>query len=313
MKREQAAAARVWLLLRSLDATGRGWHSLDTVRKALTDKDAPLFLCGWRQLRNLLARGQEVFWQRSVDRIWLRTAAKVAANLGVRRLSGQPVHLPVDVCRLGIGAFRAHLYASFHSSRQQENGRFARPISRATLQRLSDASHQSQRNYERRTGVRRSANYAIGNKYTLEERQTRSWRHGRAVFNFTDHNGALGRPSAKYISWQLPNSYQGPHQTCPKGQQKRINRELAVLFMKGMTGNDKLSRRRFYDNGAEAARQYQKSSRQDLYWTNRGGQRRGCQLWHCLPFQEGQVKRTSSFKDGHVKSFVSRTYSNQEL
>jgi hypothetical protein len=41
----------------------------------------------------------------------------VAFGLGVERLSGRPVALPLEALLNGIGRFRAELYAAFHSGR----------------------------------------------------------------------------------------------------------------------------------------------------------------------------------------------------
>jgi hypothetical protein len=85
--------------------------------------------------------------------------------------------------------------------------------------------------------------------------QERAWRQGRALFRLTDHHGQQGAPGATYLAWRLPNTY-GPargHQQRPKGRQKRINRQLADLFTKGMTGNGRTAIAKRYFAGAAAA------------------------------------------------------------
>lgn len=121
LRREQAATGRVWLLLRAIDADGRGWLAADETRAVLCDIESPLRLCGRRRLRQLLAQGEGLFWQRDGrDRIWLRGPARVAAGLGVARLGSRPIDVPTATLLGGIGDVRAHLYATFHSGRARE-------------------------------------------------------------------------------------------------------------------------------------------------------------------------------------------------
>jgi hypothetical protein len=56
-------------------------------------------------------------------KVWLRSQAKVAAALGLRKLRGRAVELPLSVLLGPIGDLRAHLYASFHSSRRGHSSR----------------------------------------------------------------------------------------------------------------------------------------------------------------------------------------------
>jgi hypothetical protein len=291
LRKEQVAAGRIWLLLKYLDDSGRGWISVAAARDSLSRKNAELRVCGWRQMRKLLARGEGLFWRRAGDRIWLRSAAKVAAALGVVRLSGSPVAFPVDTLLQGIGDARAHLFATFHSSRVPISavGATDKLIARKTLRDLSRVSRQTQTQYERRANVKRSSNFAIGGRCNTINQQSSAWRHGRATFRFRDEAGRLGQKGAEYTAWQLPNNYVGPHGRRPKGQQKRINRELADLFMKGMTGNgkdsagvNKASSCRFFDKASTAAASYNLCPNRDLYWPSHFGKPDRYRIWHCL-------------------------------
>jgi hypothetical protein len=313
LRQGQAAAGRVWLLLRHLDSRGQGWIEVAEVRQALTSRGSPRRICGWRQLRNLLAQGEGLFWCRRDDRIWLAAAARVAATLGVQRLVAQPVALPVSVLCAPIGDVRAHFYASFHSSRTPDHQhRPARPIARTTLEKLTRTSRHTLRTYERRAGVRRQSNFAVGPPSQTQQEQEQAWQRGRALFKFTDRRGLIGRPMASYSAWQLPNSYHGPHERRPRGSQKQLNHQLADLSMKGMTGNGEERgrrvvpgrlltssqaapnqtsyRRRFFDSGAAAARKYGRGSQTDLYWPRPQSERRDSQIWHFMPAPAGKQK-----------------------
>lgn len=85
--------------------------------------------------------------------------------------------------------------------------------------------------------------------------QERAWRQGRALFRLTDYHGQQGAPGATYLAWRLPNTY-GPargRRPRPKGRQKRINRQLADLFTKGMTGDERQPIEKRFFGGAAAA------------------------------------------------------------
>jgi hypothetical protein len=248
-----------------------------------------------------LTRGENLFWLRDGRRLWLRSPLKVASGLDIGRLNNRPVALPVSILLQSIGLVRAHFYASFHSGRVHEKERSTKPapIARATLQALCQTSRRTLRQYEQRAGVQKRRNFAVGKPLSLVDFQNQAWERGRAVFRLIDHGGRVGRKGANYTAWQLPNSYSGPHKQRPKGRQKRINRKLADLFMKGMTGNGKhadqiqrtesAGRRRFFNSGVTASTNYNRCPDQDVYWRNR--QRctmrsaTPCQLWLWLPPQ----------------------------
>jgi hypothetical protein len=299
LRQEQAAAGRIWLLAHYIDMEGVGQLRIDIIRKRLTHKTAKLRVCGWRQLRNLLRQGDGIFWQRDKERLWLRSAAKVAYALNVTRLTGRPVSVPVSALVGGIGDVRAHLYASFHSGRVKENTKggqsrsigWSPPIARDTLTAVSGVGRASQRAYEARTKTKALHNFAVGEPNGEIHVERRAWQQGQALFELKDYRGEQGQKGKTYLAWQLPNTYIGRHQQRPQGRQKRINRELKDLVMKGMPGNvgetNELSElaatsvvaripeivltKRYYPNGKLAARAYGRQATSDgtdheLYW-----------------------------------------------
>ena len=286
LRKEQVAAGRLWLLLQVVDNLGRGWVSEAEARAMFTRKRSSYRFCGARQLRNLLVRGEAILWVRRDGRIWLRSVAKVAYALGITRLNLRPVALPVKILTQPIGTVRAHLYATFHSGRTKKTNN---PIARTTVAKLTDVQPRTQRRYEHKARVTRQQQFAIGGAATVEAQQIRAWQQGQATFQFKDFKGKQGRAGSSYVAWQLPNSYVGPHAQRPKGRQKRINRVLTDLFMKGMTGNDQNSQveaavkaplniaKRFFGNGRLAANAYLRNPEQDHYWRGKGNGR--YQLW----------------------------------
>lgn len=293
-QRELTAAGRIWLLLRHLDGDGRGWLDVAEVRAQLTGKESPWRVCGWRQLRNLLAEGDGIFWVRGDGRIWLRSTAHIAASLQVPRLALLPVALPVSVLTLPLGQVRAHLYAAFHSSRAGKTpaGQPAAPIARDTITSLTHVIPRTQRRYEKAARVRASHNFAIGGKASETALEEAAWQHGQATFRLNDKKGVQGKTNQRYIAWQLPNSYTGPHRLQPKGQQKRINQALSDLFMQGMTGNRQSHmEKRFYGHGRAAAQAYNRGVSNDIYWSDgRSGHGRA-RIWHCLAAQNTPARK----------------------
>jgi hypothetical protein len=96
LRQEKEAAGRLWLMLRFLDQPGQGVIRIDIINQHLNSKTSNLYLCGKRQLRNLLRAGEGVYWTRDKEQVWLRSTARVAAALGVERLTGRPVALPLS-------------------------------------------------------------------------------------------------------------------------------------------------------------------------------------------------------------------------
>lgn len=309
LRQGAVAPGRLWLLLQHIDEPGQGWISTAEARSRLCTPGAALYLCGWRQLRNLLDQGEGLFWQRDGDagrqRIWLAGTARVALRLGVARIHLVPVALPVAHLLQGIGTVRAHFYASYHSSRyhssrypsshdQSSPAGNARPISRATLAELTQVRPRSQRAYEMVAGVHCQPNWAIGPSQAEASTQELSWAHGQALFTFVDRRGHYGQPGARYLAWQLPNSYQGPHQTRGRCHQKALNQQLVDLYSKGFTGNGKRQEEgaseaplsRFYDNGQAAVRALNRGLRHDAYWRTPRLEKQ-FHIWHVLPASEG--------------------------
>lgn len=296
LKTGLAAPGRIWLLLRYLDREGRGWLALDQVRQAVCDKESEWRVCGRRQLRNLLGQGQDIFWQRDKTRIWLRSTARVAIALEVDRLRGRPVAVPLSVLLGGMGQVRAHFYATFHSRRSYHSSRTddsqdrpGNPISRQALRHISQVPARTQRLYERRAGVEVRPNMAVGERLTSRSLQERAWRHGRATFPFTDTKGKQGPAGGRYVAWRLPNSYSGPHATCPKGRTKKINRQIDLVNSR-VQGND-LDRpngrltvdRLFHPSGQDAGRAYNRDRSKDHYWPAGRPRSGGRRLWRVLP------------------------------
>ena len=264
LRTENVAAGRIWLLCRHLDQNGRGWLPVDKLRDQLCTKGHALRVCGWRRLRQILAAGQGIFWQRDENgRVWLRSAEKVAALLHVKRLEGTAIKLSIQTLTQPIRIVRAHFFASFHSGRKNNQ-----PISRETLAQLSGVAERTQRQYDRVTQTHADANIAVGGVVSAETRQSQSYRRRHGSFILTDQQGKQGRAGQQYYAWRLPNHYRGVHETVHYGRQKKINRRLKQqhtdLVNNRAQGNSEHAEqptRLFFDGG-----RFRPNVTHDTYW-----------------------------------------------
>lgn len=279
LKQDMEAPARVYFVLRSLDRLGRGWFTLEETRDLLAKKASPWRVVSRRQLHNLLAAGEGIFWQQEGGGVWLRSLARVAAALGVYHLAGRAVSAPAAEFLGNVADVRAHLYASFISGRPHAD----MPIARETITAVTGVDERTQKAYEQRVKISATANFCIGQRLDAETAQDQAWRNrGKGAFELTDKKGRQGKPGEKYLAWQLPNSYQGKHETLPRGKQRRVNRELKVLLNQTAAGNSSVSAdhpRRYYPNGGDAAKQHSRT-RDPVLWRRAPGQR--TTVWHEL-------------------------------
>ena len=281
LEQGQAAQLRLWLALRHLDPRGRGWLRLAAIKDQLLDL---MDVKTWRRLRQILGGGDGVWWERCGERIWLRGAARVAAGLGLARLDGRPIALPVQALS-NIGEFKAAVYAAWHGGRKSEN-----PISRQAIKELTGIPERTQRHYDRLSGTKRITNYATGERNNEQTAERAAWEHGRAAFVLTDYKGKQGRKGGRYNAWRLPNSYQIKLERANKGRQRKINAKLAAdLVTNGARGNggsgiDRL----FHPDGKQAARAAQRQPGQDAFWPTFQG--KAGQHWGVLRTQPPEGK-----------------------
>lgn len=220
LKEALAAEARIWLLCKSLDTRGQGWVNVDVVRQSLADKASPLYICGWRRIRQLLQNGKSYFWDRDdQNRIWLYSAKRTARAIGIDQTYGHAVYLHTDEICASLRHFKAHLYTTFHS------GRDSMPIARDTIAQLTSVPVRTQRSYDVLLATKRQRNVGIGTAATKNNVQEHyATRPG--AFLLTDKHGKQGPRGVRYLAWQLPNSYEQHHQTVSPSKNKRIVRSI---------------------------------------------------------------------------------------
>ncbi|NJM39312.1 MAG: hypothetical protein HC853_00365 [Anaerolineae bacterium] len=110
---------RIWLLARYLDTKGEGKLPLATLNAALCDAEAGMHMT-IRQLQNLLAVGEGIFWDRyKVGResvVKLRGVGRVALYFKLDQLRYRAAYVPVDWLRMGHGAAECAL--SYRAARR---------------------------------------------------------------------------------------------------------------------------------------------------------------------------------------------------
>ncbi len=239
LKQNLAAEMRIWLLARQLDVKGQGSISVEDLKQSLTRKASKLKVCGWRRLRQLLQKGNGLFWQRDDHgRLWLSGAAKLAASLDIISIKRHAIELPISSLVASMSKVKAHFYTAFHSVRS-DNDSFANPISRDRLQQITGVSKRTQARYDRTSAIEKRQCLAVGETYSAENKQKRLWQ-GKSAFKFIDKRGEIGRKGANYVAWNLPNQYGGVHKTASKRQiAKKINQQLARFRHKAQESEEK--------------------------------------------------------------------------
>lgn len=266
MRAGRVPEARVYLLLRALDPSGRGVVDVDRVRLYYSHKHSPYRVMGWRRLRQLLAAGDGLFWQRDDrDRLWVKSPAHIAAGLDVDRLTGLPVALPVVSLLESLGETRAAFYSAWHAGR----GEAAGPISRAAIRAAIGAAESTQRTYDHVVDVHRQKNVVILGDATRENIERHAWVRGAAIFQLRDHMGKHGRPGWVYLAANLPATYTSTLDALPRGRTRKVNTALRNLVNTGRgkeCNADDLTRV-YHDDGAAAGDAYNRDQGDhDHYW-----------------------------------------------
>lgn len=255
---------RLYLLCKALDPNGSGYVDLDRVQLYYTLKDSPYKAFGPRRLRQILAAGAGVFWERHTDNgLWLKSPDKIAAALDVDHIAGTPVALPVWPLLDSHKEAAAAFYAAWHAARGDDPN----PVSRGTIRRVTGACKSSQIAYEVLADVQARRNIAIVGDATKEGMQSAAWRFGH-VFKFKDHAGKVDRRRRGwvYAAACMPSSYRSPYATLPKGRLRRINTSLHNLVTMGRGKCEDDFLRIYHGDGAAAADSYNRDPKHDHFY-----------------------------------------------
>ena len=283
---------RLYKILQTLDREGRGWLANSSVEKALTRKESVHYIYGRRQLKNMLQRGEGLFWQRAKSkgelRIRLVARAKVASHLLNDRLRGHEVSFPVSHL-LGSGRGRqagvnAALYTAVHAGQIGREGKSG-PISRDRLREVSGCSSYRQRRYEKRMGITVARHIHILGRHSDYNLNRIRLHQGLPAYKHTDYRGKINRHrrGADYIALRLPNSYSTPDSfaVVHSRRQHSINRQLVGLCLMGSegSGSDEYVRL-FHENGLSAVRSFNRDSQTTAFCPLARGA--NTQLWRSI-------------------------------
>jgi hypothetical protein len=276
LRHDGGTVGRVWLVLRAHFAGERqsGMISAADLWASLTE-NFPQY--SRRHLRDLLQRGEGIYWQRDAhERLWLTGITTLAVRLGVERIEGKRVIIPLADLTGKLSRMRLALQAAFHASRNHDN-----PISRATLRDLTGISERAQREQENAHAelITTRLNYSIDGLATESSLQTHAFRHQQGAFQFTDSMGQQGKQGDIYLAHQLPNSYTARYQCAGQGRKHKINRQLTdnrVNQGARGTGWQKIEQV-FYRNGAELVAAINRGASEGVYPIGRV--RHGTGVW----------------------------------
>jgi hypothetical protein len=293
LDRGQTAAGRVWLLCHALDVDRRGVLDVGQVYDTLAGNGSLWRIVGKRRLQKILAAGQGVFWNRvkpKNGRVQLRLqgAARVAWALGVDRLAGLPVEVPVSDFLDGLHSTNAALFSAVLTLRQDQDGD-GRPVTRGTLCKMTGAAASTQRTYTQTAAIRSRSNYVImQGAADTEALQEAHWTHGRGVFVFVDYNGRQGGGRRRaYLARPMPNSYDSPLERAARGRQKKVNKSLNLVRMGARGTEANIDYPKLYHaNPTQAGATYNRRPTTDHYW-QRCKAADGVTLWHYLPKLSG--------------------------
>ena len=258
---------RLWLLLHAIAKSNGGWLTHDKVRTELTSHQGKFRLFGPRRLAAVIFQGEGVFWKVSDNkqgerRIWLHGLAHICQQLGIERLYGRPLEVPLSELLQPMPKVRSVFYAATLANHDE-----SKPVSRRSLETMTGCSKRRQRTYERHQGITTTRHYA--NKGEYSDHKLQSTRYdGYAAFPLKDRNGRFGKLGKWYVAHHLPSTYHLPatHTLGSMAQTRRVNRRLQIdPCRKGNGGNGEQLDKLYCDHATEAMRNWQQNQKRVYY------------------------------------------------
>lgn len=253
------AEARLHAVLRAIDAAGRGVLPIADLRTRLCESKSPEYLYGWRRLRQVLGKGEGIFWERQDwgkrgHHIHLKGRGRILAHFGLT-IRGHELLIPLGQLlgrwtngRGREAASKAAIYAAALTDR-------TKPMSRKARENAYGLSRWRQWRYEDRRQVRRKTAIIIGASYS-DQLLERIRRKQPGAFCFTDYRGKLGPAHGRYIAYAGGVLTQAPKDAGDIVESSRNRKRLNAQAK----------------NHAEAS---------DHLWTNgAGGKERIMQVWY---------------------------------
>jgi len=217
-RRRHERVGQLWMLMRHLDQHGSGRLLYDVIYR--------LGYTGQANMRRIIRDGVRAgyFW-REGEHLAYRSEARVCAMLGIERINGWAVSIPVaQLLQPDIVRLRALFYDAFHSGRGDG---FANPIARGGwrhgvgIKRATGRTRETQRTYESRRGIAVRANVEDLGPYSADDLERRH-AEGHAVFVMRMKGGAR-------IVERLSNAYRGTLRTVARGRRWLNHRIKAAM------------------------------------------------------------------------------------
>lgn len=276
-----APVGRLWLLLRAWDTAGRGCYTLDQVHRVFSAEGSAWRVADRRQVQRLIKAGAGIFWTLRDHHggryhgLQMTGPAGVAAALGLDRLAGRPVAVPVADLLQGMHRVNAALYAAvvtLRRPRRRGAGR-PRPVTRRTLAGMTGRAASTQRTYSKTARIEAQTNYVILPCGDVD---------AAGAFVMVDYLGLQGQAGRARLARQMPNSYVVPLAAASRGRQRKINRRLNLVITEARGYWPEVDYRRIYhDTATGAARAYGRNHHDDHYWPV-GQTAAGACLWHMV-------------------------------
>ena len=273
-----APVGRLWLLLQAWDTAGRGCYTLDQVHKAFSVEGAAWHVAGRQQVRRLIKAGAGIFWTLRdfhggrYHGLQMTGPAGVAAALGLDRLAGRPVAVPVADLLGGMHRVDAALFAAVATLRRTRRGG-PRPVTRQTLAGITGRAASTQRTYSKTARIEARPNYVILPSGDVD---------APGAFVLLDHLGQQGRAGRSHLARQMPNTYVVPLAAASRGRLRKINKRLNLVLSEARGYRPEVDYRRIYhDTATGAARAYGRNYHDDHYWPV-GRTAAGAGLWHMV-------------------------------
>lgn len=261
MRAKQEAPYRVWLLARAMDTTGKGVVGIRDLGAFCETEH----VCTREALARVIRSGSGSYWHAGSGGLCYVSLFKLCDALETR--PGRPIWLDADVLR-NTRRFRAALLQSWIGS--------GRTISRATMAKLSGKCDSTVGDYLRRKPTRTRA-VVLDNALTIAN----LWQSVRPV---KDYEALRAEDKRWFITvighkptlcQRMPNTYLAMFASAAVGQARKY---------RGPSYSMGAGRKRLYfENGADAARAFQRGATDVYYKTTRNdvelGNGQMCRVW----------------------------------
>lgn len=279
---DQAAAGRLWLLMRAWDTAGRGCYTLDQVYQAFAGVGSAWHVAGRRQVQKLVKAGAGVFWTLRDYRgsryhgLQMTGPAGVGLALGLVGGVGRPVAVPVADLLQGMHLARATLYAAAVTTRRGGRGRRgggARPVTRRTLAGMTGAAASTQRTYDHAARVARQTNYVLLPAGDVD---------APGVFILRDYMGQHGPAGRSKLARRMANTYDAPLAAVSLGRMRKVNKRLNLVTNGARGYRPEVDYQRIYhDTAGQALTGYGRDYHRDHFWPT-GQTAAGAGLWYVV-------------------------------